>query len=396
MKTICMLSDMHPLFDDRIYWKEAISLKNHGYNLIHIGFDKKARDFISQEGIRIIAIKKRVFSNNIFVHKLIKILSFDDPHRAMMKKIVEVRADAYHIHDLKVNKLGNRIRKLPWKPKIIYDIHEDYGDIIRYYHQKKRIKKLVLFAYAFWIDFLEKKRTKNYDYYIHVVPQILEKFQQISPAVPSEIIYNFTNLTPLSSRETIEKKYDLIYSGLINRQRGPFEIISAIEIVKKSKPDIKLLFLGRYESKKLEDSVKQMASSKNLEKNILFKDAVSYNNVDEFYKEAKIGLAVFHPIKIFYYSVQIKTFEYMLYGLPLICNNFGNVNKFVTESNSGIPVDPMNPKEIANAIIKLMDDSQLYQQMSSNGIKAAQTRYNWKSEEIKLVNLYKNLLSVEH
>ncbi len=395
MKTICMLSDMHPLFDDRIYWKEAVSLKKHNFKVIHIGFDKENTDFISDEGIRIIAIKKRVFSRNIFLHKILKTIWFDNPHRVMMSRIVEVRADAYHIHDLKVNKLGRKIRKLPWKPKIIYDIHEDYGDIIRYYNSKKGLVKWLLYFYAFIIEVLEKRRTKCYDFYLPAVPLIKERFEKKNPLVPSEIIYNYTNLGAVSFSKKSHPEYDLIYSGLINRFRGPIEIINAVEIVKKTIPCIKMLFLGRFESEEYENSVKKLVIDKKLQNNITFKDAAPYENMGEYYKKAMIGLAIFHPIKIFYYSIQIKTFEYMLYGLPLICSNFGYIFRFVTESSAGIPVDPLNPANIADAIIQLLTNTSLYKQMSKNGILAAETRYNWKSEEMKLVNLYNKLLSVE-
>ncbi|MBN2522265.1 MAG: glycosyltransferase family 4 protein [Bacteroidales bacterium] len=395
MKTICMLSDMHPLFDDRIYWKEAVSLKKHGYNLIHIGFDKDCKDFMSPEGIRIITIKKRVFHRNIFLHKLIKTILFDNPHRTMMKKIVEVRADAYHIHDLKVNVLGEMIKKLPWKPKIIYDIHEDYGDMIRYYNQKKGFVKWLLFRYASIVERNEKRRTKNYDFYLTVLPEIKERFNKKNPHMQSEVIYNYTNLKPVSNTSKSLRKYELIYSGLINWCRGPLEIIDAIEIVKKTMPDIKMLFIGRFNSLEFEKYVKSKVRDKQLEENIEFQSEVPYEKVGELYNKSMIGMAVFHPIKVFYYSIQVKTFEYMLYGLPIVCSNFGYVNKFITESHCGIPVDPLKPEEIALAIIRLLTDSKLYQQMSRSGKQAAQTRYNWQSEEEKLITIYNKLLTVE-
>ena len=111
---------------------------------------------------------------------------------------------------------------------------------------------------------------------------------------------------------------------------------------------------------------------------------------------AKIGLGIFHPIEVFYNTIQIKTFEYMLYGLPIICSNFGYINKFVTESQSGIPVNPLNSGEIADAVIKLLTQTDLYNKLSQNGKHVAQTRYNWKSEEVKLVNIYNKLLSIEN
>lgn len=387
-----MLSDMHPLFDDRIYWKEAVSLKNHGFHVIHIGFDKESSDFISNEGIRIIAIKKRVFSNNIFVHKLIKTLRFDDPHRLMMKKIVEVRADAYHIHDLKVNKLGKKIRKLPWKPKIIYDIHEDYGDMIRASIIMNGLLRWLTNVYTNYIDSHEKKLTKKYNYYLHVTPYIQQKFKDKNPLVPSEIIFNFTNLDPFNSQDYTKKEFDVLYSGSINKVRGIEEVIEAVKIIIQKKSNLKVIFLGHFNSESYENEIKKRIQEERLDKNILILPYVSYNNISEYYIKSRIGIGIFHPTKMYHYAIQIKTFEYMAYGLPIVCSNFGYIHKFVSESNSGISVDPLNPAEIAEAIYKLLTEKELYVKYSQNGIEAAKTKYNWKSQEKKLINIYNNIL----
>ena len=35
-KRICMLADSHGLYDDRIYWKEAVSLSRSGYEVHYV------------------------------------------------------------------------------------------------------------------------------------------------------------------------------------------------------------------------------------------------------------------------------------------------------------------------------------------------------------------------
>jgi hypothetical protein len=37
-KTVCMISCRHSLLDDRIYSKEAITLAEKGYDVVHIGY----------------------------------------------------------------------------------------------------------------------------------------------------------------------------------------------------------------------------------------------------------------------------------------------------------------------------------------------------------------------
>jgi len=102
-------------------------------------------------------------------------------------------------------------------------------------------------------------------------------------------------------------------------------------------------------------------------------------------------LGIFLPASIFYYGIQIKTFEYMAFGLPLICSNFGNINRIVSETRTGIPVDPLSPADISQALVRLLTDSDLYSQCSLNGIHAVKNIYNWKKEEKKLLDIYQKL-----
>jgi hypothetical protein len=54
-----MLSCTHQAKDDRIYWKESLSLQRNGYQLTHIATGANDSDTVSQEGIRLIEVKKK-------------------------------------------------------------------------------------------------------------------------------------------------------------------------------------------------------------------------------------------------------------------------------------------------------------------------------------------------
>jgi len=388
MKTICMLSDMHPLQDDRIYWKEAVSLKNNGYHIIHIGFGNESFDRDTAEGIRLISLRKKSFSNNIFLHKIIKMVLFIDPYKEMMKRIMEVKADAYHIHDLKVNRIGKRILRLPWNPKVIYDVHEDYGEIIRYHFNKNFLIRIFASAYAGITDRCEKRRTGNYDQYIHVTGHIQRNFFKRNPGVPSEIIFNYSDLTPAAEKE---KKYDVVYSGLMSPNRGIIEILKAVSIVRMHYPGITFLFIGKFNSTFFQDQFLEMIKTLKVEENVKLQEFVGHNQMAEFYKESRIGLCTLHPAEHFIHSIPIKIFEYMTFGIPVIGSNFGEIEKYIRENDCGIPVDPLDPREIATALLKILGDEGLFSRFSRNGAEAAIKKFHWRNEEKKLINIYKNL-----
>ena len=83
----------------------------------------------------------------------------------------------------------------------------------------------------------------------------------------------------------------------------------------------------------------------------------------------------------------------MNFGLPIVGSNFGHINAIIQKHQCGIPVDPENPQEIADALVKLTEDEKLYQQFSTNGQKAAWQFYRWELMENKLISIYKNLMA---
>jgi glycosyltransferase involved in cell wall biosynthesis len=129
-----------------------------------------------------------------------------------------------------------------------------------------------------------------------------------------------------------------------------------------------------------------------LEKNIIVKETVPYEEIKNYYSKSKIGIALFMPVKTHHIILPIKTFEYMSFGLPIVCSNFGHLAKYVTENDVGEVVNPENIQEIANAILKILNNRELYVRYSENGIKAVKEKYNWKIMENKLVNIYHQLL----
>ena len=107
-KLVCHISFNHSPFDDRIYWKELLSLKEAGYETVHIAVGDHDSDFISEEGVRIIIIKKEVlfkpFAKFPFLNKALQALFYKKGTiNTILKIAASLNASVYHYHDLQVN-----------------------------------------------------------------------------------------------------------------------------------------------------------------------------------------------------------------------------------------------------------------------------------------------------
>ena len=131
MASVCMISSLHGLYDDRIYWKEALSLKNHGYDVIHVTTGEDDLDFVSEHGIRLIQVKKKRYFRNPYLDILFRKITFrPDIYKKMFGICEALHADVYHYHDIQINRFSRKLKQLSHAPTLIYDVHEDFSDLI--------------------------------------------------------------------------------------------------------------------------------------------------------------------------------------------------------------------------------------------------------------------------
>ena len=77
--------------------------------------------------------------------------------------------------------------------------------------------------------------------------------------------------------------------------------------------------------------------------------------------------------------------------MPVVASNFPEVKKVILGRRVGLVFNPSNPKEIAEAVNKILEDKKTYQEMSKNAIEAIKRDYNWEAEGKKLLGIYNRL-----
>ena len=83
----------------------------------------------------------------------------------------------------------------------------------------------------------------------------------------------------------------------------------------------------------------------------------------------------------------------MMAGLPVIGSDFPLWKEIIEKENCGICINSDDVHEIADAVNKLLTDSELIESMGKNGRKAVEQKFNWSTQEAKLLELYKDLLN---
>ncbi len=391
---ICFIADKHNLFDDRIYWKMAVPLSRLGYDIHYLLIGNKDERGETNEGVKFQMFKVKTFSKNRYLNFLLKRLSPNNNYKKIFEKAKSIEADVYHFHDLWINRIGGKLKALKHKPVVFYDAREPYAEDYVSYVKAWPGFKFLISVFAFYIDYWEKNKSRNYDLVIANEETVQRKFADKLGKHKTAVLYNYSDLgNAFKGNNYKEKKYDLIYCGAITELRGAHIILRALLKAKLEIPDIQLAFLGTYYPKSLQKELESFIVNNGLEQNAHLLDAVPYKKVADFYNISRVGLVLLQRVKTFEISMPIKIFEYMSFGLPIIASNFGHMKNYINNDSCGTLVDPKDVAEVANAMIELLSNRDLYQKYSENGRKSAIEKYNWDFEFEKLIGFYKKALN---
>ena len=367
---VAHLTSVHARYDTRIFIKQCKSLAKNGYDVSLIVADGKGDEVVDTVKIYDVGFTKGRIQRMVI------------SARRVYKKAKALNCDVYHFHDPELIPVGLKLKKDG--KKVIYDVHED---LPRQIMSKHYLPVFVRKPLAIVLEKYENHASKKIKTVITATPFIKDRFAKIGATV--EIIHNFPLSEEFETAEEIlweEKKNQVCYIGGITRTRGIVELIKAV-----NEMDVKLIIAGKYQPETLKDELIQLHEWDNSK--IEDKGFLDRKGVNTILRNAKIGIVALHPVQNYLDALPVKMFEYMAAGIPFVASDFPYWRKIVEECECGICVDPLNYKEIADGIKKLLDDPETSAKMGVSGKKAIAEKYNWYKEEEKLLESYRKLLS---
>lgn len=364
---VCHITTVHIVKDTRIYHKECRSLAEAGYDVKLVAVNAATTDS-DYQGLEIINVPVK------FNSKLSRILK---ANRKAYEVAKSLKADCYHFHDPEFLYHAYLLKKAGFR--VIFDSHEDVPKQIGH---KSWIPGLLRKPLSYAYKSLEHRIAKRFDALVTVVESIEARFKTIHDQV--YLIKNFPIIDHSLERDWSERVHTLCYVGDLTEVRGAKQMVDSLAYLNTD-----LQLGGRFSSKELEQSVKSSSAWSKV--NAL--GFLSRPQVIETYLSSKIGLVVLHPTPSYVAALPVKLLEYMSMGLAVVGSNFGMIKDIVEKHECGILVDPLQPKEIAQAVQRLLDDDDAAKAMGEHGRKAAIEHYNWDQEAIKLVSMYKEVMA---
>lgn len=367
-KRICHISTVHAANDDRIFYKECVSLAQRGYEVFLV-VPNTRNEVIDGVHIEAIPIVKSRLSR-----------LFKAQWNALLKAL-NTKSSIYHFHDPELMFLGVILKVLG--KKVVYDVHEDLPKQILYKPWitssiiRKVLSKLI---YAF-----EQFSCLFFDGIVSVTDDIAKKYKPSKTIILRNLPINAIVQSLDTKIEEKEKENDnkivFIYAGGLTEIRGIKEICQAIS---KNKDRAELWLLGSWES----DSFREVCM---LDESIKYLGFKTMPEVYAYIKKADVGIAMLYPIKNYLTSLPIKAFEYMALRKPLLMSDFNYWEKVF--EGTALFADAHDVNDISKKIKVLIEDVELRKQLGDCGYQRVQEELNWEKEAEKLFSLYDRILS---
>lgn len=373
---------LHPSIDPRVY-KEASSLVDAGYQVTVVCRMSKP-DWPSSEkkdGISIV----RVLCPHppLETSRIIRLKHNRKNSRKVAEKIIELKPDVIHCHDLNTLAEGVRARN-KLKVPLIYDSHEDWP-LLELAKSNSKIVYNMSKSY-------EKRLLKKVTHRIVATPAqsrlLTPENSMILLNCPSRHFMDDADPVRIIKEHKLQNKTVITYHGVIGEKKGILELIDVAEELTKRFNNLVFLVIGDgYEP--FVESIEE----KGLTKYFIFTGRIQYSEIPSYLKASDIDFSVLRPTKQYRISIPTKIFEGMQAGIPFLGNaEFPSLQEIIKKYKAGLLVNS-ELKEITGALESLIKDENLRSKLGKNGELAIKKEYNWEKQAEMFLEFYEKIFS---
>lgn len=184
-------------------------------------------------------------------------------------------------------------------------------------------------------------------------------------------------------------KIVVVFAGNVAYEKGVDVLIDSVPKVVNTNKDVHFLICGNGNMKEI--LMKKVKINK-LDKFVTFIDRVSYNEMP--YIHASADIFTYPSIPTYFWKEQFgfSIVEAMATEKPVIVTNVGAMPEIVKNNEIGFIVEPDNSKQLADAIIKLADNSKLRKEFGKKGRETVEKKYSNEVIAKEMIKFFETIL----
>jgi len=379
---ILHVTTVHAPFDNRIFGMEAASLAR-------AGFDVSLATTVDVPGER----------DGV---KLIPLGALGEISRRGARLRRNARAframsapyDVVHVHDPELLIPAGLAQRL-FGRAIVYDVHEFYdekfaGDDATADWIPKPALRLVRSAYAA----VERAVLPRAAGVVIVSPVMSARYRRYLPDDRIALVQNFPNLSASDvavARRTeppLAKPY-IVHTGGASRNRTFDVVVATAERLRELGVSAPIVNVGPIQLEGYSNADALLARAQAA--NIVSTGMLSHAETLRWIAHAHVGYQPLAESENNRRGAPRKLFEYVLFGLPVVSSDVGNIGEIVRRHGVGINVPSLDPAAHASAIVTLLEDAQQHFLYAENA-RATAPSFSFETQLPNLIGLYERIL----
>ncbi len=184
----------------------------------------------------------------------------------------------------------------------------------------------------------------------------------------------------------------LVFIGRLVYEKGADDLVAAIDLLRDRLPDARALVIGDGPDK---EALQNAVARQGLEDHVIFTGWVQPDEVPNYLAAADIFVGPSKTAPDGWVEAQGLTFaEAMLAGTPVIATRSGGIVDAVRHDETGLLVDEGAPEQIAAAVVRLAETTELRTRLGRQGRKLARSGFTRSASATSFGQLFGSLLTI--
>lgn len=181
----------------------------------------------------------------------------------------------------------------------------------------------------------------------------------------------------------MDGKLNILFLGRFEKRKGLSYLLRAFPIVKQQMPDTRLIIVGDGRARPRYERLVRQAGIED----IVFAGYVPYDDLPRYHRTSHIYCSPATGNE----SAGIVLLEAMASGLPIIASNIDGYASLVTHGVEGLLVLPKSAASLAQALVELLKNPTLREQMGERGRVRAE-QFSWPRISQRILSYYERLI----
>lgn len=376
---VAVVSSAHPPLDGRIFWKEARTLSELGYDVTQFGQSAPGAVVAHEEaGLDFVELRNAT-------GRWGRIGRSFGIGRELWRRRNDI--DVIHVHDPELLLLLVPLRLLRPRIHFVYDVHEDYPSVLMVRPWiPRRLRPFVSSV----VKAAENALGRRADLVIGATAHLANKFPIENRR--TAVVRNFPFARDYSKSAVSRRRrrsgdpagpMKCTLVGGLTEIRGVRSVTEAVAMLDPNRFQLELV--GRFDSAEFQQEIVSLAPA-----SVRWRGTIPFPEIPSYLATQDVGLACLLRSPNHAAALPTKVFEYYHAGLPVVASDFEEWSGFI--DGCGIQVDPANPAAIAQALEWLAEHPSEFEEMRTEALRRSGNEFSWEAEAEVLADAYEQML----